>query len=509
MFKFLKYISVCLIICGCACTGNAGKENTLNKGGAEPNPKPVLTTDAYAYITTADKQKLFVRENLKFGKTATMSPYAIRLTDERFQTVDGFGAAITVSSCYLLSKMANSERESFLKKVFDTSEGIGSSLVRVCIGGSDFSWDYGDSGLSEDGRYSWCDKEGISNFTPHPMDVKYLIPILKEIIKINPNVKIVGSPWTAPRWMKLSSTLKFKHYSWTGGRLNPKYYKDYATYFVKWIQYMQSQGINIYAITPQNEPLNAGNSMSMLMPWEDCRDFIKLGLGPAFTKSGINTKILIFDHNYNYDNKKGQDNYPLKIYEDKEASKYIAGSAWHNYGGNVSELNNVSSKAPDKEIYFTEASIGTWNYDFSSCLLNDFHDIILGTLSRDCKGVIFWNLLLDDKHGPYTKANGSCTTCYGAATVLSSDSKTIDYYSQYYNIAHCSKVIKPGAIRIGTKGFTSNSISYQVYKNTDSSYGVIILNETNSEQKLVFIDSKHSVRCNVPGKSIVSLSWKD
>lgn len=503
----LKYFLFLILTCSCSCS-----DKSFNKG---ENPKPgpqdeePMEKHALAYVTTADKTRLFDEEILKLGKKATMSPNVIKFSGEKFQEVDGFGAAVTVSSCYLLQKMEKSARKAFLEKVFDRKKGAGSNMVRVCIGGSDFTWDYGESGLSSDGRYTWCDKKGMENFAPHPMDVRYVVPIMKEILEINPDLKIIASPWTAPRWMKLDSKLKKLHYSWTGGRLNPEYYGDYAAYFVKWIEYMKSQGINIYAVTPQNEALHAGNSMSMLMFWEDCRDFIKNGLGPAFEKAGIKTKILIFDHNFNYDNNSGQYEYPLKVYADPEASKYIAGSAWHNYGGNATELDKIAEKAPDKEIYFTEASIGTWNYKFSDCLINDFRDIIMATLGRGARGVTFWNLVLDDKKGPYTNASGSCTTCYGAVTIMSSDHSTLDFYSQYYNFAHCSKVIHTGAVRLGLSGYEAPGLSCQAYKNPDSSYGVIILNENSEKQALVFLSEEHSVRYEVPARSIVSLSWKD
>lgn len=471
---------------------------SCNSEKSDPTPDPTPETpvetvaDAVSYTTTADKSKLFEKADITFGKPASMSPYAVSFTDDTYQTVDGFGAAMTVASCYNILKMPEASRTAFLKDVFDTEEGIGSSLVRVCIGGSDFSIE----------RFTWCDTEGLENFAPNEYDTKYVIPVLRQIKEINPSLRIIGSPWSAPRWMK-------KAYSWTGSTLDPDHYQDYAEYFVKWIQYMQSQGLDIYAVTPQNEPLNAGNSMSMLMYWDAARDFIKEALGPAFKKAGLDTKILVFDHNYNYDNISDQEQYPLKIYADSEASQYIAGSAWHNYGGSVSELDKIVAGAPDKEIYFTEASIGTWNYSFSSCLIDDMRDIFFGTLSRGGKGVTLWNLMLDDNKGPYTNEGGSCKTCYGAVTVASGDYSSLEYYTHYYNIAHCSKVIRQGAVRIGTKGFEADGIEYLAFRNPDSSYGVIILNENSSEHQFVFLTDQHSVKCTAPAKSIVSLGWKD
>ena len=169
-----------------------------------------------------------------------------------------------------------------------------------------------------------------------------MIPILKEILAINPSLKIMGSPWTAPKWMKVDNLTDLNPYdSWTGGQLNPDYYAAYATYFVKWIQAFKAQGIDIYSITPQNEPLNRGNSASMYMSWEEERDFIRTALGPQFVANGIKTKIYVFDHNYNYDNIASQQSYPTNIYADADAAQYIAGAAFHDYGGDRSELLNV------------------------------------------------------------------------------------------------------------------------------------------------------------------------
>ena len=495
MSKTLRFAILFLLACSCSSAGN--QENIPATSG-DPS-EDVSVEGARMFVTTADRSKLFQETVIPFSKPQSMSPNVVKFSEDKFQTVDGFGAAVTISSCYNILKMSQEARTKFLKSVFDPVTGAGSSLIRICIGGSDFSIE----------RFTWCDEEGLENFAPHQMDVKYVLPVLKEIFAINPSVKIIGSPWTAPRWMKLNASLSGSHYSWTGGRLNPEYYEAYGEYFVKWIQYFESQGFPIYAVTPQNEPLNAGNSMSMLMYWDDCANFVKKGLGPALEKAGLKTKILIFDHNYNYDNMGEQNDYPLKVYADAEASRYIAGSAWHNYGGSVSELDQISSSAPDKEIYFTEASIGTWNYNFASCLINDFRDIFIGTLQRGCKGVTLWNLMLDDKNGPYTNEPGSCTTCWGAVTVASKNYDSFEPYTHFYNIAHCSKVIRPGAVRIGTNGRVASGVKYQAYKNTDGSYGLIFLSEASAAEQFVFDDGVHSVAVSVPARSIVSVIWKD
>ena len=491
------------------CTEPVKSEGNPLGPQEEVKPEPVPNRDVVAYVTKADRSKLFVKETFDFGKPGSMSPAQIKYDKTKTSfDVQGFGTAITTASGYNLMKMSPENRRAILEETFSPDQ-VGSSLIRVSIGASDFC-------ISDE--YTWCDKPGLENFAIHPEDAKYLIPVLKEIYQINPSVQIIASPWSCPRWMKGTVTNpELSYNSWTSGRLKPSCYNDYAEYFVKWIKTMQNEGFNIHAVTVQNEPLNKGNSMSMYMPWEDQAAFVKV-LGPAFKKAGIKTKILVFDHNYNYDNKEGQIEYPLHIYNDKEASQWVAGAAWHNYGGDVSELDNIVSKAPDKENYFTEASIGTWCYDkdgvvggnFHNILMNDFKSIIWGTLKRGSKGVTYWNFMLDDKKGPHSKHRGACTTCYGAVTISSADYKTITKNSQWYNMAHASAVIKPGAKLIETSGLAQSSqFIYAMYLNPDNTIGVMVFNDTDDDKPIVFSNTKFTVKYTIPSKSLVSLIWQE
>lgn len=178
-----------------------------------------------------------------------------------------------------------------------------------------------------DGQRHLAATGAYQSFSPSPTSKKKgIFPILKEILAIAPDIKIMGSPWSCPKWMKGAVADPSKPYdSWTSGRLNPAYYDDYAEYFVQWVTEMEAYGFPIYAITMQNEPLNHRNSMSLYMPWEDQAAFVKK-LGPAFREAGIKTKILCYDHNYDYDNIAGQQQYPLHLYADAEASQWIDGS---------------------------------------------------------------------------------------------------------------------------------------------------------------------------------------
>ena len=473
-------------------------------GENNPNPEPDPKTDsgsggATLWTTTFDKSRAFAKSTVPFDQSSPQSPNAVRFTDETFQTVDGFGLAITQASCYNLLRMSQEDRTKLLTELFSPSAGAGSSLIRVCIGGSDFSMD----------EYTWCDKEGMANFAVHESEKTFLFPILDEIYQINPNVQIIGSPWSCPIWMKVPDGSPIA--GWTSGRLNPKYYADYADYFVKWIQEMQKRGYKVKYVTLQNEPLNRGNSMSLYMPWEDQRDFLKV-VGPAFRKAGLKTEILLFDHNYNYDDKADQKSYPLKIYADEEAAQYAAGSAWHNYGGNVSELDKIHQAAPEKGIWFTEASIGTWNYaghGFGEQFREDFREIVMGTLKRWGKGITLWNMMLDNEGKPYRP--GGCSTCYGAVSIdpKSYGLKTVDRKSHWYDVIHPSVVIKPGAVRIGTTGRATADVTYLAFRNPDKSYAVLILNEGARAEPFVFVSGTHTVTITVPAKAVVSATWKD
>lgn len=495
-----KYIAMLAALLPVFAACNPSENGKGDGDGSGPETPEVISGDVLSWTTTADQSKLFKAEGFDFGDAGSMSPYVVNIDKgQKYQTVDGFGAAITGATSYNLMQMAQEDRTAFLTELF-AKDRIGSSLIRVSIGASDFP--------ASGAEFTWCDTEGpaddpLKNFAPHQDDVDYLIPVLKEIYAINPDVKIIGSPWSAPLWMKTPE-------SWTNSSLREDCYEVYGEYFVKWIQYMEGQGFDIYAVTPQNEPLNYGNSMSMHMDWDEQRDFIKRGLGPALEAAGLDTKILVFDHNFNYDGDQYNDGFPLKIYEDPDASKYVAGSAWHNYGGDVSELDRIIANYPDKEIYFTEASIGEWNYDFANCLVNDFSTIFMGTLSRMGKGVTLWNLMLDENKGPFSPAPGSCKTCFGAVDISSADYKTITYRTHYYQIAHASQVIKPGAVRIGTSGYESDNVEYLAFENPDGSIGVIILNKASEEQSLVFTTGgDYTVRCTAPARSLVSLLWQD
>lgn len=489
--KYISIITLALVFFSCGSC----KDNNNKKEAEEPDE---VSGDVTLYITTANRAYDFKKLAVNFSTTSNMSPNTITLDPTtRYQEMDGFGAAVTGSTCYNLLKMAPANRTKFLTETFSHEKGMGYSYIRISIGCSDFS-------LSE---YTCCDTKGIENFSLQDEELNYVIPILKEILEINPTIKILGSPWTSPRWMKVNNLTDLQPYnSWTSGHLNPAYYSDYATYFVKWIKAFAEFGIHITAITPQNEPLNRGNSASLFMGWTEQRDFVKI-LGPKLVEAGLDTKIYVFDHNYNYDNMSDQFNYPIKIYEDDVARQYITGAAYHNYGGSKMELVNIRNQAPDKELIFTETSIGTWNdgQNLTNRLMDDMTEVALGTVNNWCKAVIVWNLMLDSNRGP--NRHGGCQTCYGAVDINAGNYKTIVRNSHYYIIGHLSSVVKPGATRIRATGYSATGLTYSAFENTDGTYAFVLQNDSNEGKSITISDGSHHFSYQIPAKSVVSYRW--
>ena len=470
-------------------------------GGKNKGDKATGTSgDVTVYLTSSNRSNDFAKKSLNFSDKPNMSPTTVTIVPSvRHQTMDGFGAALTGSSCYNLLRMTTADRTKFLEETFSRSEGAGFSYIRVAIGCSDFS-------LSE---YSCCDVKGVENFALQSEEADYVIPVLKEILAINPDLKILGSPWTCPRWMKVNNLTDLQaHDSWTSGHLNPDLRGDYADYFVRWIKAMEAEGIVIHAVTPQNEPLNRGNSASLFMGWDEQRDFVRDALGPAIRDAGLKTKLYAFDHNYDYDNMPEQVDYPLKVYDDPAAATFLAGAAYHNYGGDKAELDDIRRKRPDKELIFTETSIGTWNdgKNLAVRLTEDMREVGLGTVNNGCRAVIVWNLMLDSERGP--NRDGGCRTCYGAVDISRNDYKSITRNSHYYVIAHLASVVKPGATRIGTSGYSAAGITYSAFENTDGTYAFVILNETAETKNITLSDGTHHFTFDVPPKSAASYRWK-
>ncbi|MBO1363645.1 glucosylceramidase [Prevotella sp. A2931] len=475
----------------------APEENTL------PNPIPPAG-EARTFTSMANGYTMFKQGSSALTTGTSMAPTTIQLDPSKeYQTMDGFGFAITYSTCYNLLMMKPEDRVALLKKTYSQTEGYGVSYARISIGCNDFS----------STEYTLCDTKGLENFAFYKDETDYVLPILKEILTINPNLKIIAAPWTCPKWMKVKDLrTKAAFDSWTDGHFNPDLRTDYANYFVKFIEKMKAEGINIYAVSPQNEPLNKANCASLYMPWDEEAAFVK-ELAAAFKKNNLSTKIYVYDHNYDYSNDKEQNDYPIKIYnalgKNFEGSELVVGAAYHDYGGNNEELTDIHNQAADKELIFSESSIGVWNdgRNLGKRLMEDMKNVMFGTVNRWCKAVLVWNLMLDEKMGP--NLDGGCQTCYGAIDIYN-NYQTLKYNSHYYIICYLSSVVRPGAKRIGTalRSYKSSNLIYSAFINPDGTKAVVMLNAGDNDLNVTISDNNSYFSVKVPAQGVISTTWK-
>ncbi len=393
-----------------------------------------------SWITTEDRSMLFheLDSVIEFSK-ANNPRYASIIIDpnQTMQEIDGFGFALTGGSAELLMGMNLEKRKEILQELFGTNKSeIGISYIRLSIGSSDlnsFTFSYDDL---EQGQTDL----DLEQFTLG-QDLKDVVPVMQEILAINPDIKVMGSPWSAPIWMKTNQSIR-------GGKLKDECYEVYADYFVKYISGMEEEGIKINSVTVQNEPMNSRNTPSMSWYWYEQADFIKNYLGPKFRKHQLDTKIIIFDHNTD------RPDYPLSILQDSLASQYVYGSAFHNYRGNMETMTMVHRARPDKHIFFTEQMVTEKPNDGIIDIVNPVNRLILQGMNNWSRNVILWNLAADPNNDPHTD-NGGCSMCQGALTIAGN---TISRNLAYYTIAHASKFVRPGAIRVHTTQPTDPSV---------------------------------------------------
>lgn len=426
--------------------------NCVKKFNQAP-ANPPATNDITEWITKGDKSALLQKQTaqLSFGAASNSYPTITVDSTQIFQTIDGFGYTLTGGSAFLINRLAAGAKASLLQELFGKNENsIGISYLRVSIGASDLSAEV----FSYDDMPAGQTDINLQNFSLSK-DTVDLIPLLKEILIINPAIKIMGSPWSAPVWMKDNG-------SSIGGSLQPQYYSVYAQYFVKYIQAMKAQGITIDAITPQNEPEHGGNNPSMLMSAAQQADFIKNHLGPAFNSASISTKIIIWDHNCD------NPNYPISILNDAAAKPFIDGSAFHLYNGDISALSTVHAAHPDKNLYFTEQWTSA-NGSFDGDLKWHLKNVIIGSMRNWSKVALEWNLANDGNYNPHTP--GGCTECKGALTLNGAINRNVAYYI----IAHVSKFVPPGSVRISSNNI--GGIFNVAFKIPDGRKVLVVLND--------------------------------
>lgn len=405
----------------------------------------------------------------------------------KLQEIEGYGAAMTGSSAYLINKkLTASQRADLLKDLFDPQNGIGMSYLRITMGASDFSLeDFTYNDLPAGQTDAALSKFSISK------DQEDLLPVLKSVTALQPAIRIMATPWSAPAWMKTNGKL-------AGGSLKPEWYGSYAQYFTKYLEAYKKEGIAIDAISVQNEPLHEAGYPSMRMDSAAQGEFIRSHLGPLFQTSGVKTKVLLYDHNWD------RPGYPIAILSDPKTSQYVAGSAFHAYGGNVSAMGEVHQKFPEKGLYFTEISGGRWATNFSDNLKWNMSNIFIGTANNWSKNALLWNIALDENDGPKNKG---CDNCRGVVTIASNGSVTRNV--EYYTIAHMSKFVRPGAFRVQSgKLSASSQLEHVAFINGDGSKVLVILNQGADNKKITVATGESQFNYTIDPNAVATLVWK-
>lgn len=442
-------------------------------------------------VTTANGMLLLKQVNApilpSIGMDKSNPMDTIFLDDQQqFQKIEGFGYTLTGGSAQLLHQLSKQKRAALLKEMFGQGPNdLHVNYLRISMGASDLDAEV----------YSYDDLPSGSVDPDLTMmslskDQQHLIPILKEIKQIQPQIKLIATPWSPPIWMKDNGKSM-------GGHLLTKYYNVYAKYFVKYIQLMRKEGLHVNAVTIQNEPEHGGNNPSMLMTAAEQKDFIRNHLGPAFTKQQLKTEIVIWDHNADHPN------YPIEILNDSISKSYISASAFHLYLGEASALSKLHQAHPDKKIYFTEQWTGAKG-NFAGDFIWHMEHIVIGTMANWSSMVLEWNLANDPTYGPHTP--GGCTECLGALTI---DGESVKRNVSYYIMAQAAKFIPRGAVRIQT---TINDASIKAIafrtsmKSNDKTKTMLVLNK-GVERKICIQDGKETWIAVLPENSNSVFSW--
>ncbi len=465
------------------------KENCSEQVNQPENTVHLNLIEAQQFITVKDSgYKLTKLTNLKFEEFKQPDenyPTLMLDAQKTFQTIEGFGGALTDAAAETFYKLPKDKQDEILTAYFDPEMGIGYTLCRTHINSCDFSNE----------SYAYSEVEGDTKLQHFSIDHdrKFRVPFIRAAIeKSNNNLKLFASPWSPPAWMKTNNNML------RGGKLKPEYYSTWAKYYVRFIQEYQKENIPIWGFTVQNEPMAVQSWESCIYTAEEERDFVKNHLGPTLENANFkDIKIIIWNHNRGIMYQRAK-----VVYDDPEASKYVWGIGFNWYTGDHFEnVKLVQEAFPDKKVLFTEGCILPFDRD----KLKDWQwgekygESIIHDLNNSAVGWVDWNILLNETGGPNHVAN----YCY--APVIG-DTKTgeVIYMNSYYYLGHFSKFIKPGAKRIICSSNNDDLLATAAL-NTDGSVSLVVMNQTgNNMNYKVWIENR-GITTQSPAHSISTL----
>ncbi len=426
----------------------------------------------------------------QFGKGMLADTVIVVDPRQRYQQMAGFGAAITDASAQLITTRMNpAQRSTLMQDLFGRSDGgIGLSFTRLTIGASDFSSEHYSF---DDMPAGQTDPQMLHFSIDH--NRTDVLPVVKAALNINPQLKIMASPWSAPGWMKTTDSL-------IKGQLRPQAYPAFAEYLNRYVEAYRAEGVPITALTLQNEPHFEPLDYPGMRVSPDARAaFIGGHLGPMLAQRNPGTAIFDWDHNWN------EPDSPAAVLAAPRAARYIEGVAWHCYGGDVRVQSALHDARPDKDVWFTECSGGGWTSGFSDNLMYFTRTLVIGATRNWARGVLLWNLALDNDGGPH---KGGCGDCRGVVTI-DRDTGNVTRNEEYYALAHASRFVRPGAYRVAsTSGY--DDLDTVAFRHPDN--GAVTLLVSNSAKQLKVFSVRvggRNFRYQLPPTSVATFTWLD
>ncbi|HET6432912.1 glycoside hydrolase family 30 protein [Dyella sp.] len=450
-------------------------------------PAPVLPS-VRLWLSTADRRLRLARQPDVPLQPRDALPKAVIIDRQAtYQSIVGFGAAITDASAWLLRhRLDAAQRSALLQELFGPPPGLNMSMTRLTIGASDFSL----QPYTLDDMPAGETDEPLAHFNLGAAG-EDLLPTVREALAINPQLRIIASPWSAPAWMKSTGNL-------IRGELLEAFEGAFAEYLVRYVETLRSEGVPVFALTVQNEPaFEPATYPGMSVPAATRARLIGQYLGPALARRAPGTQILEWDHNWDAP---GQ---PREVLADAAAARYVDGIAWHCYAGTPSVQSDVHREHPDKDVYITECSGGDWASAKKGELLWFARDLLLAGVRNWARGVVYWNLALDEQHGPHS---GGCGLCKGVVTI---DSRTgeVSRNDEYYAFGHFSRFVLPGAVRVGS-GETDKDLNNVAFRNPgDESLVLVVVNSHAQERPISVVEGGTGFRYMMPAQSVATFVW--
>jgi glucosylceramidase len=453
--------------------------------GCAASPTPLSLE---AVVTTAEAGTRLAPLAVTEGDTATGRRSEVRIVldpAQRFQPIEGFGAALTDASVLLLSALPVPVREPLLRELYAPVDGMGLSMVRVPIGASDYS----------PSHYTLHDAPGLLTDTLLAGVVfageAARVALLRQLQRAQPALRIMGTPWSAPAWMKTPPRL-------SGGTLREEAMPVYARYLQRVVRAYDSAGVPLALLSVQNEPQHEPPDYpGMRLSAAQRARLIGGHLGPLLSQMPRAPRLLEWDHNWDAPAE------PLAVLADSTARRYVHGVAWHCYAGDVRAQDSVHAAFPAVATYFTECAGGDWAPNFGDNLLWNVRTLLIGATTHWARGVMLWNLALDPLHGPH---RGGCTNCRGVLTI-DTVAHTVQRNEEYYALAHASRYVREGAVRIGSTltGVADSSLVQVAFANTDGSSVVLMANSAPAPVRVAVVRDGRVVALQVPGRSVVTV----